>query len=346
VSSNFKRRILFLVLPLLLLVSAGCQKSSPIVREKFVLDTIVTVTTYDSNRVPPKEIDASIESAFAEMAATEGRLNAFDPKSEAAKINDRAGSNRPTKASSDLRQALAVSTRVHDLTGGAFNPSIGPVTTAWRFGEKRVPSKRELSAAVARSDPAGISWNEERNEATLGTKGMSLDLGGVLKGVAVDRAARELKQLGLEHTLVTTVSSSKALGPKPDGEPWVIGIRSPRPETTPGLVGTIELRRGSISSTGDYQQFFIKRGRRYHHILDPSSGMPAEGFMSVTVVTDESAAFADALSTGLAVMGRKPAMKLVERLPGTEVVFIDETGKVWVSSGLKGKIGKLVERVE
>jgi FAD:protein FMN transferase len=344
--SSKSKYLSWLVFPMLLLVSAGCQRAAPLAQEKFLLDTVVTITSYDSSRLPSKEVRSAIEAGFDEIEAAEGRLNVYDSDSEVSRLNAQAGSGRPNKVSSELKQALSVSIQAQELTGGAFNPAIGPVTKAWRLEEKRVPPGRELSTAVALSDPAGLLWDEQNDQAALLTKGMRLDLGGVLKGVAVDRAAQRLTQLGLENTLLTTVSSSKALGPKPDGEPWVIGIRSPRPETTPGLVGTVELRRGSISTTGDYQQFFIKDGRRYHHVLDPAGGMPADGFMSVTVVTDKSGAFADALSTGLAVMGRKPAMRLVEGLPGVEVLFIDDSGKIWVSSGLKGKISDLVERVE
>lgn len=227
--------------------------------------------------------------------------------------------------------------------------TIGPVTELWSFNREvpRVPRPAELQRALGRVDGENVLLEAgPPRKAGLMSAGTVLDLGGIAKGVGVERMAEYLNEKGLDSTLIDAVSSVTALGPKQDGQPWRIGIQSPRPKTTPGLIAVVRLKRGSISTTGDYQHAFTHGGQRYHHVLDPKTGRPAAGFMSVTVVTSKGAAYADALSTGLAVMGRKKSMRLVDKLPGVEVFFIDEDGRFWISDGLKGRLEKIKNRIK
>ena len=344
-------RILRALLPaiflLVALALAGCARGSePVVREKFLLDTLVTVRSLDRPEISKSKIERAIDAAYRRMTEAEKSLNIHDPKSGASKINKAAGGARPVIVSSDLRAAIAAGLAIRRETGGAYALTIGAATKLWSFEPgAKPPSPASLEAATALIDDDLIALDRRTGSVALAEQGMRLDLGGISKGFALDRAAEVLLKQGLKHTLVTSISSTKVLGPKPGGGPWLIGIQSPRPKTTPGLIGVIELKKGSISTSGDYQQFFTHSGRRYHHILDPATGRPATGFMSVTVVTDKSAARADALSTALAVAGRSKAMALAEETPGTDVIFIDGRGKPWVSSGLKGKIRDLVPSV-
>lgn len=336
-----KSRKSFFLLPtflagLLSVALGGCRNEpTPVSKDRFLLDTLVTIKSYD--QLGENRVEAGIEDAFRRMSVTERRLNAHDPKSETAVINGLAGQDKYSPVSPDFSAAASEARRVHTLTGGRFDITIGPVVEVWGFGKKpAVPSRTRLKKAVSR-----VGFDRfilSSRGARLTAPGMRLDLGGVTKGVAVDRAAALLERRGLKHALITTVSSTKATGPKPGGRPWLIGVQSPRPRTAPGLIGTVELKRGSVSTSGDYHQYFMKNGRRYHHILDPKTGRPAAGFRSVTVITTRGAAFADALSTGLAVMGRRPAMALVEKLPDVEAIFIDGRGRVWPSTGLMGKL--------
>lgn len=338
--SALKRPNRLVIFSLAILALTGCQRQpEAVVRERFLLDTLVTIVSYDADRLPGRRIEVAEREAFARMRIVERRLNIHDRKSEAAKVDLRALTRPTTRFSTDLRAALAVSAEVKRLTDGAFDPAIGAVTKLWRFDKGNdLPSRIDLRHALA---------SMRRGRAETGEAAASrLDLGGVAKGIAVDRAGESLRAHGLKSFMVTSSSSSKVSGPKPGGKPWTIGIQSPRPKTTPGLIGVVSLRRGSVSTSGDYQQFFMRSGRRYHHILDPKTGYPARGFMSVTVVTDRDAAFADALSTGLAVMGRVKAMKLVEKTRGVGIVFVDGDGRVWVSPSLRSKVRDLVEHVE
>ncbi len=325
------------------LLAAGCAQTSAGTEERFLLDTLVTVTV-DSRPLENPGVRKGLDAAFERAEEVEKRLDLHHKDSETGDLNR----SRNVRASKELWQALRTGDEIHELTGGAFDMTIGPVTSLWRFDKpRRVPSDRQLAKAVKLVDGARlIVGPREGRRARLEGADTKLDLGGVAKGVAIDQMARTLAEHGLENSLINAISSIKAVGPKANGKPWRVGIESPRPKTTPGLIGVIELTKGAVSTSGDYQRTMSVNGRRYHHILDPDTGRPATGFMSVTVVTENSAAYADALSTGLAVMGRKKAMELVERTPGVEAVFIDSSGQVWISKGLRDRIGELKTQVD
>lgn len=310
------------------------------------MDTVVTIKSYDLDTISKKDTDRALEAAFAKIRSVEKYLSVFEKTSETTKINKQAGTTATIEVSRDMWEALTLSKKMASLTQGGFDPTIGPLTKLWHFeNQSRVPKKDELRDALRLINSEDIILDEQARSARLRRENMRLDLGGIAKGIALDRAAKELARRGLKNVLVTSVSGTKAQGPKPGNLPWLIGIQSPRPRKTPNLIGIIKLRKGSISTSGDYQQFFMKKGRRYHHLLNPKSGFPARAFMSVTVVTQRSSAFADALSTGLSVLTPAKARALVESLDAVEAILVNVDGKIWVSSGLKGKIQDLISKV-
>ncbi len=310
------------------------------------MDTVVTIKSYDLDTISKKDTDRALEAAFAKIRSVEKYLSVFEKTSETTKINKQAGTTATIEVSRDMWEALTLSKKMASLTQGGFDPTIGPLTKLWHFeNQSRVPKKDELRDALRVINSEDIILDEQARSARLRRENMRLDLGGIAKGIALDRAAKELARRGLKNVLVTSVSGTKAQGPKPGNLPWLIGIQSPRPRKTPNLIGIIKLRKGSISTSGDYQQFFMKKGRRYHHLLNPKSGFPARAFMSVTVVTQRSSAFADALSTGLSVLTPAKARALVESLDAVEAILVNVDGKIWVSSGLKGKIQDLISKV-
>ena len=337
----------FIILSAFILIVTGCQDSSPsVIEKKFLMDTVVTIKSYDLDTISKKDTDRALEAAFAKIRSVEKYLSVFEKTSETTKINKQAGTTATIEVSRDMWEALTLSKKMASLTQGGFDPTIGPLTKLWHFeNQSRVPKKDELRDALRLINSEDIILDEQARSARLRRENMRLDLGGIAKGIALDRAAKELARRGLKNVLVTSVSGTKAQGPKPGNLPWLIGIQSPRPRKTPNLIGIIKLRKGSISTSGDYQQFFMKKGRRYHHLLNPKSGFPARAFMSVTVVTQRSSAFADALSTGLSVLTPAKARALVESLDAVEAILVNVDGKIWVSSGLKGKIQDLISKV-
>ncbi len=320
-----------------LLLTAGCSQSQSGTEERFALDTMVSVTI-DGKPLKSAATRKSLDAAFESAKQIEESLDIHQPQSETGKLNR----SRSIRVSKELWGVLRTGNEVYEVSGGAFDMTVGRLTELWRFDKpRRVPTARKLASALKDVDGTALVLGApgDRRPRLEGSDA-KLDLGGIAKGAAIDRLAQTLAQDGFENSLINAISSIKAVGPKANGEPWRVGIDSPRPNTTPGLIAVIELSKGAISTSGDYQRAMTVDGRRYHHILDPKTGLPAPGFMSVTVVTEKSAAYADALSTGLAVMGRKKAMKLVEKTPAVEAIFVDDNGKIWISTGLRDRVSK------
>jgi thiamine biosynthesis lipoprotein len=166
---------------------------------------------------------------------------------------------------------------------------------------------------------------------------MSFDTGGIAKGYAADRAEEVLKRMGIKAGLIAIAGDIKAFGVKPDGKPWRIGIRNPRAAgEDDDIMATVGLMDEAVSTSGDYERFFIKGGKRYHHLLDPKTGYPAEGFISVSVITG-SAVLTDGFSTGVFVMGPEEGLKLMER-EGLEGVLVEKSGEIHVTGGLKDRL--------
>lgn len=273
--------------------------------------------------------------------------------------NLRPGLN-PTVAPYELHDIVARSLKYARETGGAFDPTIEPLVTLWGVGSaNNLPTDKAIQEALSRVGHEQVLIQTQRkcvhcpdvitltpNHNVKLQQKVSLDLGGASKGFAVDRGIAVLKKKGVKSALVTAVSSTSVLGNKPDDKAWRVGVENPRPGKGPGIVAKFRLRDGeNVSTTGDYQRYFIKNGKRYHHVIDPKTGRPARGLMSVTVVTDRPALDADILSTALFVMGYEKGSKYLEKMPGTGALFITSDGKIHPTKGMHRYIEKAEKSV-
>jgi len=184
-------------------------------------------------------------------------------------------------------------------------------------------------------DYRAIQVNDAAGTVFLARKGMSMHLGGIGKGYALDRAADILRRRGVRNFMVQSGGDIYVSGAK-DGRPWRLGIQDPRGPANHSFA-ELDLSDGTFSTSGDYERSFLKDGRRYHHILDPSTGEPARGTRSVTIVANR-AVLADGLSTGVFLLGPDAGMALIERLPDVDGVIVSDKNEVLISSGLRGKI--------
>jgi thiamine biosynthesis lipoprotein len=222
------------------------------------------------------------------------------------------------------------------LTHGGFNIALGPAIDAWSvIDRQRIPDERELQQLKPLVDWTSIQVNKEARTIYLPHEGMRIDVGGVGKGYAADRAVGEMKRAGARGGVVALSGDIKTFGVLPDRYRFPVGIRHPREEGT--LIAMIDLNDEAISTAGDYERFFERDGVRYHHILDPQTLQPARACQSVTVIAKEGT-MADGLDTGIFVLGPEQGMALVESLPGVEAIIIDQKGKITVSSGLHGRL--------
>ena len=317
-----------LVLGLLLSLPAGCQvedveKESRI----FAMDTVMTLTYYGQDRESGRE---ALEEGVAAVYELEDLLSATAPDSEISALNEAGQAH----LSPDTAQLLSAALELCALTGGALDITADPAVEAWGFttGEYRVPNQAELEELGDRIDYTQVSLDQEG--ASL-PDGMKLDLGAVAKGYTADRLAKLAQERGITSALLDLGQSTiLALGAKPDGSPWRIGIQDPQGE---GYLGVLELEGQAMGTSGGYQRYFERDGVRYWHIIDPATAAPARsGLLSVTVVSPSGLA-CDGLSTALFVMGLERGTQFWRDHPELEfeALFILEDGSLALTSGLK-----------
>ncbi len=310
------RRPLALITSIVLLLAlaplTACGNDDPIVVSREALGTVVTVTAYGEDE---EAVRAAIEGAFGAMSAVETVTNVHDPASALSQFNA-----KPYTPVAMPAEVFAVLDAVSALGVSAeFSPTLLGVSRLYDFeGGGTVPDPADLSLALGASktfvrspEGTGEFMRGDNPDARLdagGTLAPGLDLGGAAKGLALDRARDSLKASGsVTAALISSGSSTVTFGTKPDGSVWRIGIEDPRdPEE---IVATFSFDGdGALSTSGDYQRYFEVDGRRYHHILHPATGYPAQGLRSVTVAgTTLSGLHSDILSTALFVLGADEA---------------------------------------
>ena len=317
-----------LVLGLLLSLPTGCQVED--VEEEsriFAMDTVMTLTYHGQDRESGRE---ALEEGVAEVYELEDLLSATAPDSEISALNEEGQAH----LSPDTAQLLSAALALCALTGGALDITAYPAVEAWGFttGEYRVPNQAELEELGDHIDYTRVSLDQE--SASL-PDGMKLDLGAVAKGYTADRLAKLAQERDITSALLDLGQSTiLALGAKPDGSPWRIGIQDPQGE---GYLGVLELEGQAMGTSGGYQRYFERDGVRYWHIIDPATAAPARsGLLSVTVVSPSGLA-CDGLSTALFVMGLERGTQFWRDHPELEfeALFILEDGSLALTSGLK-----------
>jgi FAD:protein FMN transferase len=332
------RSVICLSACLAIAVVTGClyrpiASGPPIVkRSQMLMGTLVFVTAVAED-VPTAQRAA--EAALKEIRRLEELLSTWMPASELSRLNDAAG-QQSVKISLDTMQVLKRSLEVARLTEGGFNIAVGPAVQAWSVTEQSsIPSEEQLRRLLPLIDLSALQLDETMGTAYLTRAGMRVDVGGIGKGFAADRAAEAMQAAGATAGAVALSGDIKTFGRMPDGEAFLFGIQDPRNESA--LLATIELHDEAISTAGDYERFFERDGVRYHHILDPRTLQPARECQSVTVIAKDGV-MADGLDTGIFVMGPTRGMELVERLQDVEAVIVDRDGSILVSSGLKSRL--------
>ncbi|HXH25199.1 MAG TPA: FAD:protein FMN transferase [Vicinamibacterales bacterium] len=278
----------------------------------------------------------AFDAVVAEIERLEARLSVWRAGSDIARVNAEAG-RTAVQVSAETIEILRQARQVGDWTGGKFDVTFAALSDLWRFDhdqDDRIPDPREVEARLPLIDYRAVEIDARARTVFLPRRGMRLHLGGIGKGYAVERAAALLRARGFDDFLVQFGGDLYA-GGRRGARPWRAGIADPRrPERT---FAAVDLSDETLTTSGDYERFFERDGRRYHHILDPDTGQPARGTRSVTIVA-RRAAVADALSTGVFVLGPAAGMALIERLPDVEGVIVTDAGDVLVSTGLRNRL--------
>lgn len=329
-------------MPLLLLVlalaCAACAEPlpgrHPVERSRLAMGSQLRVQVWSTSDATAA---AAIDQVFREFDRLESLLSGWNPGSDVVRINDAAG-GEPVAVSRDTIAVLEAAAQASDWTGGKFDITFGALADIWKFDhdqDNRVPDPQAIAARLPFVDYRLVQVDRAAGTARITKTGTRIHLGGIGKGYAVDRAAAILRERGFADFLIQSGGDLYVAG-RNGPTAWTLGIADPR-----GPAGrtfaTVDLGDGTLSTSGDYERFFIKDGVRYHHLIDPDRGTPATGARSVTIVT-ASAMLADVLSTGVFILGPAEGMALVERLPHVEAVIVTAGNQVLVSSGLEGRV--------
>jgi len=247
-----------------------------------------------------------------ELTRLDSLLNYFSKKSLVTELNQ----NLRIKAPGDIIYLFSLCDSVSNLTNGLFDISIAPLVKAWGFyeGKKRVPDSCEIEKLKPLVDFRKIKIEKD---SIIIEKGMQVDLAGIAQGYAADRVGMILRQRSVRSAIIDIGGEILCIGESPRGGPWRVGIKNPRGK---GIIETVELKDSAVSTSGDYEKFFVIDNKRYCHIIDPGTGYPARNFASVTIFA-KSAGFADALATAVSIMEREQAIKFLDSLKIHAIIY-------------------------
>ena len=321
------KRLLLLAMTAVVLVT-GCTRPRTVQKTESIMGTEVTVTVVAGSE---QEGAAAIDAAMDEIRRFDRMMSLYKDDSEITKVNLAAGKH-PVKVSPEMIDVVEAAFEISRLSGGVFDVTIGPLVVLWqmRLKEGKVPSADELRKIRPLVNYRNIATDRKASTIFLKKPGMIMDFGG-MKGYIADRAAEVIKKRGISNAIIAVAGDIWVLGHREDGSPWRIGVQHPR-EREKTLV-TLKLSDQYVSTSGDYERFVIREKKRYHHIIDPRTGMPSRGVISATLI-GKKGALIDPLTKVPFILGPEEGMKIVKKL-GAEAIIVDEDGRVFMTDGIE-----------
>jgi thiamine biosynthesis lipoprotein len=320
-----------LVLMLFILIFAAYRTFS--VRYSGVTESMKIAGTTFEIKVNGGNADESVKNALRKAGEIAGQIDYYDEKSEITAVNNMAGISA-VAVSHDTFELLENALRLCRQTGGAFDITIGPLIDIWNFksnSHKEIPSGNQLVYAQHLVNYYNVQMNPINETVKLLYPGMKLDLSAAEKGYVISRIRAMLVQKGVKSAMIKAGTSIAVIGDN-KGKPWKIGIRDPKDNYK--IAGRITLEAGqAVSTSADNERHFELAGKRYHDILDPATGMPAEECRSVTIISDDDTQ-AEMLSKAVFVMGPKRGLDFVKMFKGVNAVIIDKDGNILTTPGL------------
>ena len=302
---------------------SGAPAQEPETATFFAMDTAMDFTVYGDA--------ALLDEAETLIGSLEEQVSVTDEHSDIYAIDHTGSGSLSGNAAELMEQALELCRR----TGGALDISVYPIVRAWGFttGSYQVPDEETIQSLLPLVDYTQIQYDAATGVVTL-PEGMEIDLGSVAKGYAGQLAAQMLREHGVQSALLNLGGNVQTVGAKPDGSPWQIGIKDPQGEDA---MMVLSVEDQAVVTSGGYERYFEQDGQTYWHIMDPSTGHPADsGLISVTIVGDEGVV-CDGLSTALFVMGLEKAADLWAQSGDFEAVFVTASGEVYITEGLRDR---------
>lgn len=312
----------------ILLLAGGCAQQAPVIGTAFVMDTILEYKLFGAGA---KQAGEEIERALADF---EARVSLYQKDSEISRLNDAAGSHS-VALSPDVYELLSLCVRYGEESEGVFDVTVAPLALAWDITSEqpRVPSRQEIDQLLPLVNYRDIQLDEKKQSAMLTREGQMIDLGGIAKGYACTIARRAANEHGVKKGYISIGGNLMVMGKKSLTEQFLFGVRDPRGSAN-DFMGVISLPEETMATSGDYERYFEQDGVRYHHILDPATGFPAQSdLLSVSVISPDGA-YADFMSTFLFIKGRDYALSRIDSLD-CGIILIDRDFNVSVSARLK-----------
>lgn len=296
-------------------------------REAAIMGTRIAVELWAKDAATA---DRAIDAVLDEMHRVDELMSTYKPESQLSRVN-RLAAGEAVPVDPELAGLIERSARLSELTGGAFDITYASVGYLYDFRDRIRPTDAQIEQHLG-----AINWRHvvvDRKHSTIRftQPGVRVDLGGIAKGYAVDRAIDILHGMGIDHASVTAGGDTRIAGDR-FGRPWIVGIR--HPDDPDRVIARIPLADAAISTSGDYERYFDEDGQRYHHIINPRTGHSASGVRSVTIIGPD-ATTTDGLSTSVFVMGPDRGLRLVQKLGNVDAVIVRSDGKVLYSSGLE-----------
>ncbi len=339
-----KKRILSIALILLILISAASCSRTP-EKSKYstysmeYFDTVTTITGYEYTQEEFDDVAEEILTMLGEYHRLYSIYHRFDGLENLCTINELVGGeHRTVTVDRRIIDMLLYAKEMYYKTDGIMNIAMGSVLSLWHDyrnvgkdnpAEASLPPMEKLREAASHCDIEKVVIDEINNTVTLTDPLMKLDVGAIAKGYAVECAARVLQEKGVTGYVLNVGGNVRTVGSRGDGTPWSVGIENPESND---YFAYLDLNGQSVVTSGSYQRYYYVDGKPYHHIIHPDTLMPAEGFLSVSVVCNDSG-LADALSTALFCLSQEEGSVLIESFDDAEAMWVTQDGNKTFSSG-------------
>ena len=291
-----------------------------------LMGTRVSVELWQDDESRGRELVAEIMNEYRRI---DRDMSTYKPDSEISAVNARAAEGA-VPIGEELFTLIARSLELSAASGGAFDITYESVGYLYDFRARRHPSAAQISERLAAIDYRHVVLDRQRQTVRFEAPGVRINLGGIAKGYAVEHGAQILRSHGVEHALLNAGGDTRVIGDR-RGQPWIVGVRHPR--LADAVVTRLPIVDEAISTAGDYERFFEEDGRRYHHIINPQTGEPTEGILTVTVVGPDGT-LTDGLDTAIFVLGVEAGLELIKSYPQYEAIIVDANGKIFYSDGL------------
>jgi len=281
----------------------------------------ISVIAQDSS-----EAKQYIDIAVKEITRIEKLISSWDENSQTSLINKNAGIN-PVKVDKELFDLIKRALKISKLTDGAFDISYASMDKIWKFdgSMKKIPSEKNIKASVKKVGYHNIILNDEKQTVFLKLKGMRIGFGAIGKGYAADKTKKLLISKDVKAGIINASGDMNTWGKQANGDDWKVAITNPLNKKN--AFGLLPIKNGAVVTSGNYEKYITFNGKRYSHIIDPRTGHPSSGIVSVTVFAPK-AELADALATSVFVMGIETGLNRINQLPKVECIIIDENGNI------------------